>query len=209
METVELKARARHLAGTDVARKIRRAGLVPGVVYGAGFDASVSVALEPRDLTRKLTGSWGRNQLFELEIAGREGTTLAFTRDLQLHPVRRTIQHIDLMSVAPDSKIRVRVPIKVVGRSKGQQSGGRLQMLHRDLPVECTPATLPKAIECDITTMENGDQRMIDALPYPEGVRPLFRKAYKVLEVVAPKRVVKTAEELAADAAAEAAPAAE
>ncbi len=185
MDTVQITVKPRHLSGSGIAGKVRRAGLLPAVVYGGGM-ASQAVVLDPKPLKRGLQSAYGRNQLFTLQMAdGKE--LLAIARDVQVHPVTRVLRHVDLIVVQPDSRIEVTLPVTTVGRSAGQKAGGRLEIIRREVHVSCTPATLPRLIEVDVTPMENGTSMMVDDLPMPTGVKPVYKKAFKVLEVFAAK----------------------
>ena len=194
MDTVQLILKPRHLSGSSIAGKVRRAGLVPAVVYG-GDIASQPVVLDPKALKKGLKSAYGRNQLFTFVLPGQTTELLAIARDIQVHPVTRVLRHIDLLVVGADSRIEVTLPVTTVGRSAGQKAGGRLELIRREVHVSCTPATLPRLIEVDVTPMENGTALMVDDLPMPEGVKPVYKKAFKVLEVFAAKLEATPAEE--------------
>lgn len=194
MDTVTLTIKPRHLAGTDIARKVRRAGLLPAVMYGEGTQ-SRAVAVDPKPLKRGLTSGYGRNQIFELEVAGEAGTKLAICKDVQLEPLSRILKHVDFFLVQANSKITVTLPVVLSGRSAGQKAGGRLEFINRKVKVACTPATLPKLVEIDVSPFENGYVLNIADLPLPAGVTPVFKKAFKIFEIIAPKVEEKVAEE--------------
>ncbi len=186
MNTVKIEVKPRFTAGTAVAKKIRRAGLIPAVVYGVGT-ANRSVALDPKPLARAFNDSYGRNQLFDVSVKGESGAFLAIARMIQIDPVSRRLQHADLMVVKPDSAITVSVPVNLVGRSAGVKAGGRLNFTRRRIQVACTPETLPTGIDVQIVDMQIGDAVMVQDLTFPAGVTPIYKKAYKVLDIVQPK----------------------
>ena len=196
MDTFSITVKPRHLAGSDISRALLRAGLLPAVVYGPG-EATRSVALEPKAVRKGLVGPYGRNQVFALELDG--VSRFAIAREVQVDPVKRSLRHVDLFLVTPDSTIEVTVPVVLHGRSLGQKAGGRLDHIARTIKVRCTPATLPKAIDFDVTPIDNGVTVLVDALPMPAGVQAVYKRPFKVLEVMVPK-----AEPAAGDAAAEA-----
>ena len=204
MNTIDITVRPRFLSGTGVAKKIRRAGLVPGVLYGKGTENRM-IACEPRELTKALTSGYGRNQLLNVSVKGEDGALLAICRDVQVHPVTRRIMHADFYSIDAKQTIKMKVPIRLTGRSAGQKIGGKLLFVRRSVNVECTPETLPEAITMALEPFNNGDIIGVDDLPFPEGVRPIYRKAFKVFEIKA-ARVAKGDEE---EEGAAAAPAAE
>ncbi|MCB9739889.1 MAG: 50S ribosomal protein L25 [Deltaproteobacteria bacterium] len=191
MNTIAIDVRPRALTGTGVAKKIRRAGLVPGVVYGHGVEGNVNVAFDPRSVVKGLSGAYGRNQLFTFEIDGKQH--LAICRQVEVHPVSRKLSHVDFFAVQPDTRIKVTLPIRLTGRSAGQKAGGRLDVTARFVNVHTTPAHLPTSIDVRLEPYKNGQLLGVEALPFPEGVTPVFRQAFKVFELVAPK-VVKVEE---------------
>ncbi len=186
MDTVQLTVRPRFLSGTDIAKKIRRAGLIPAVVYGRDFE-SRAVAADPVVVTRALKGKFGRNQLFMLKISDSETEHLAIARDLDIHPVTRKLRHVDFFVIKPDTKFNIDLPLRLMGRSVGQKVGGRLNVMQRTVPVSCTPLTLPYAIEIDLTPFEGTEGMTVDEVTYPEGVEPMYRTRYRLFEISRPK----------------------
>ena len=185
LPTAPLSVRPRHLSGSGISKKIRRAGLLPAVMYGLGTEA-VAVAVEPRQLKKGLTSAYGRNQLFQLDIKGGE-SKLAIAKEVQLNPLTRQLEHVDLLLVEPSTHMIVTLPVILSGRSAGQKAGGRLEFITRHVKVACTPSTLPKSIEIDVTPFENGFVMMAEGLPLPHGVVPVFKKTFKILEIFAAK----------------------
>ncbi len=197
LPTFPLAVRPRHLSGSGISKKIRRAGLLPAIMYGAGTP-STPIAVEPRQLRKGLTSPYGRNQLFQLEVQG-GGSYLAIAKEVQLDPLTRQLEHVDLLLVQPDTQMIVTLPVILSGRSAGQKAGGRLEFITRHVKVSCTPETLPKSIEIDVTPFENGFVMMAEGLPLPAGVVPVFKKTFKILELYAAK-VDETAAAAAAPA---------
>ena len=185
LPTAPLAVRPRFLSGSGISKKIRRAGLLPAIMYGAGTEAT-PVAVEPRQLRKGLTSAYGRNQLFQLEIKGGE-SKLAIAKEVQLNPLTRQLEHVDLLLVQPDTAMIVTLPVILSGRSAGQKAGGRLEFITRHVKVSCTPATLPTSIEIDVTPFENGFVMFAEGLPLPAGVVPVFKKTFKILEIFSPK----------------------
>ncbi len=193
MDTLAISVKARYLSGKDVAVKVRRAGLLPAVMYGNGV-ANQAIAVDPKWVKKGLQSAFGRNQLFSLTMP--EGAQhLAIAREVQIHPLTRTLVHVDFFCITPKSEIEVILPVVLSGRSAGQKAGGQLEHVSRYARVRCTPETLPKSIEIDITPFENGYAMMVEQLPLPEGVKPVFKKAYKIFEILAPKVEEKPVEE--------------
>ncbi len=186
MDTVELSVRPRFLSGTDIAKKIRRAGLIPGVVYGKGIEPR-TIAADPKLVTRALKGKYGLNQLFKLKITDSETEHLAIAREIDIHPVTRKLRHVDFFVVQPDSQFNIDLPLHLMGRSAGQKVGGRLNVMQRTVPVMCSPLTMPHAIEIDLTPFEGMQGMTVDQVTYPEGVKPLYKTHYRLFEVSRPK----------------------
>lgn len=192
METVQISARPRHLSGSDVAVKVRRAGLLPAVLYGKAF-GNRPIALTPQPVRKGLQSGYGRNQVFSVDFEG--ATYLAIAKEVQLNPLTRQLVHVDLQVVEKDTRIVVTLPVVLSGRSVGQKAGGRLEHITRYVKVSCTPETLPKSVEIDVSPMENGTLMTIETLPLPAGVTPVFKKSFKILEIIAPKTEEKAAED--------------
>lgn len=195
MDTVQVNARPRFLSGSDVAKKVRRAGYLPAVMYGEGFGNKV-VAVEPQGIRKGLQGPYGRNAMFDIALEGQ--TYLTIAKEVQLHPVSRTLVHVDLQVVKPNSRLVITVPVVLSGRSVGQKAGGRLEQTTRHVKLACTPETLPKLIEIDLTPFENGTLMTIETLPLPAGVTPVFKRSFKIFEIIAAKVEEKPVEEVKA-----------
>lgn len=197
MDTVSIAVRPRYTSGSAVAKKIRRAGLVPAVLYSQGTAAQM-VAFDPKPVTRALNGPYGRNQLFEIAITGTTETCLAIARELQLGAVSRKLTHVDFLRVEPNSPISVTIPIVPTGRSAGEKVGGRVNFIRREVVIACTPATLPKNVTINMGPLQVGEEFAVEQLAFPAGVTPVYRKAFKILEVLAPKAAEVTEEGAAA-----------
>jgi len=202
MNTIDISLRPRFLGGSAIAKKVRRAGLVPGVLYGHGTENRM-VACDPRPITKALNSSYGPNQLLKVRVGDESEELLVVCRDVQIHPVTRKLRHVDFFSVEADQKIQFKLPIRLTGRSAGEKLGARLVFVRRFVNVECTPATLPDAITLALEPFQRGDLINVDDLPFPEGVRPVYRKAFKIFEIKAPRVAREEDEEGAAVAAEE------
>ena len=167
-----LQVQFRENAGKGVARKLRAAGRIPGVVYGREFPP-VPVSLDPQLLRRVLVHSEaGLNTLFELDVAG--GGPLqgkpVLVRELQRDPVKGAYLHADLLVVDLLQKIQVSVPIHVVGKAHGVELGGILDHSLRELELLCLPTAIPKEIQVDVSALDVGQSLHVRDLALPEGV---------------------------------------
>ena len=186
MADTALALRPRETGGKGVARKLRAAGRIPGVLYGPKI-GSVSVDLESRNLERILRES-GLNALLDLDVDGRGdlADTVALVKELQRHPVRGDLMHVDLYQVDLTQKVEVSVPILMRGRSAGVEAGGIVDVLIRELPVRCLPRAIPESLEVDITALEIGDVIHAGQVGLPADVELAIDADLGVVHVVAP-----------------------
>jgi large subunit ribosomal protein L25 len=204
MADVTLTAQRRTAGGKRPAGRVRREGLVPAVVYGLGSD-NVSVSVPSRELLHILAGGTGMNTLITLSIDGTD--ELAMARQLQRHPVKGTLLHVDFVRVRADQTIQAEVPVHLAGDAEGAARGGVLEQLVHTLTVEAKPSDFPPSIEHDISALEIGGQVYVRDLAVPSGVTVLQSEDDLVAQISAPR--VAEAEEGAEGEAAEGAPAAE
>lgn len=167
MSQYELDAEVRENLGKGAARKLRRAGRIPAVIYGKGEDA-LSVAIEPRAFTKAVMGNLRRNALITLKETG-GASHLVMTKDIQIDPVRRTPKHVDFWRVSKDQAVEVRVPVELTGRSKAVVLGAKLQVVLRTVKVSCKPEQIPEKLEVDTTTLGRGAYRA-NTIAMPDGV---------------------------------------
>ncbi len=203
MEIRELTIRRRDGTGKQVAKRLRRAGQVPGVLYGGA--APLSVAVAPRDIYRITQGHEGSTQLVRISVEDAGDSRMAIIRDMQFDPVTEDLLHVDLQEVAMDRPIQVTVAVHHVGEAIGvKDTQGILEMILREVQVSCLPANIPEALVADVSGLAIGDVLTVGDLAVPEGVR-MLTDAGQAIATVAPPAV----EAEAPAAAAAAAPAAE
>jgi large subunit ribosomal protein L25 len=212
MEFTTLNVNKRMNTGKGAARRMRRTGFVPAIVYGLGVEA-LPVSVEPRAVQQALAGPMRLNTVLALRVTGDGATTElhAVVRSHQYHPVRRTLQHVDFLAIDVTKPLRVSVPLVRSGRAIGEQEGGILTQVFRDLPVECLPELIPAQIDVDVRELKVGSHVTVDELSLPEGVKVALAGNQSVFTVTMPKaeKVVETAAEGEAAEGAEGAPAAE
>jgi large subunit ribosomal protein L25 len=201
MAEIVISATNRADRGKNAARRLRRRGLVPGIVYG-GKGENLAVAVDPKALQRVLRSEAGRNAILKLSIAD-HGSTNAILKNWQVDPVKESFLHADFYRIAMDVAIRVTVPIQVLGEARGVKvDGGILELVIREIEVECLPGDIPERIAVDVTDLGINQSLRVSDVPTPAKVKVLQAADQVVVHVVAVK------EEEAAPAAA-AAPAAE
>jgi large subunit ribosomal protein L25 len=166
-QEVTLVADADRPVGKSAARKIRREGKVPAIVYGLGSDPT-PVAIPTREFEHILHGPGGINTLISLDMSGKQDLVLA--RQLVRHPVRRTLIHVDFIRVSRDVAVAAEVPIHLTGEAIGVKEGGLLEQDTFTLSIEAKPGDLPPAIEADVSALNIGDQLTVADLKLPPGV---------------------------------------
>jgi len=197
-----LEAQPRAAGSKNDARRVRRQGKVPGVLYGAG-ESALSVSLDPRQISRILHSQSGHNSIFDLTLEGGK-TTKAMIVDWQYEPLKGALLHVDLKRIAMDQKLRVRVPIVLKGEAEGVKTqGGILEQTLRELEVECLPADIPTSIESDVTHLVFGTVLRVSDLPRHDKLKVVTEANQMVAHIIAIKEeVVVTPEAAAAEAAA-------
>jgi large subunit ribosomal protein L25 len=192
-EATTLTAEMRRETGKRPAGRLRREGRIPAVVYGLDTDAQ-SVTVSSRELQHILTGGAGANTLITLRVDGSE--QLALAREIQRHPVRGDLLHVDFVRVRADQAVTADVPLHLLGEAEGVSMGGMLEQALFSLTIEALPGDIPNAIEHDISALEMGDQLRVGELALPAGVTTQVDAEELVAQVVAPR----VAEEEAAPA---------
>ena len=185
MSTMKITAEAREDAGKGAARRLRQAGRIPAVLYGQGRDG-LSLSLNAQEISQLLSTPGARTTILELEVM--EGATSSkrniLIKEIQEHPYREDILHMDLFEVAMDKEISVMVPIETVGTPEGVIMGGILEMKRRQLEVFCLPGNIPDTITIDISHLEGGDAVHVASIEAPEGVQIPYDMNFTILTVV-------------------------
>jgi large subunit ribosomal protein L25 len=166
-EEVTLVADVNRPVGKSAARKIRRAGKIPAIVYGLGADPQ-PVAVPGREFEHILHGASGVNTLINLDLSGQKDLVLA--RQVVRHPVRHTLVHVDFIRVRRDQAVAAEVPIHLTGEPQGVKDGGLIEQTVFTLSIEAKPADLPTGIEADVSHLAIGDQLTVGELKLPPGV---------------------------------------
>lgn len=199
INTVE--AKAREAADKNAARRLRATGLIPAVLYGAGKEPR-SIAIDPKQINRILHSGSGHNTIFDVVLDGEQ--TKAMVVDWQSDPVKGNLLHADLKRIAMDKKMRLFVPIQTKGEAPGVKTeGGILDIVMREVEIECLPADIPETIEVDISNLTFAEPIRVADLPRSEKVKYLSDEDLTVVHVTSVKEeVAPTADAAAADAAA-------
>jgi len=195
-----IEAETREDFGKNAARRMRRSGLIPCVVYGGGGPA-IPIAVNPRQVDNIVHSRGGHNVLVTLEIKGKAPARVML-RDWQLGPVHGELLHVDMVRISRDTRLKLRVPIQLRGEAKGVKvEGGILEFVLREVEVECLPDDIPERIDVDISDLAIGRNLRVGDLALGDKVKPVTDRSQVVAHVVAPR----AEEEKPAEAAAEAA----
>jgi large subunit ribosomal protein L25 len=182
-ERIKLQVSEREGRGSADARRLRKAGFIPGVLYGKG-KSSYAISVPERDLRRVLTGQGGLHAILDVVLEGQKSTHASILKDYQQDPIRGHISHIDLQEVRLDQPIQASVNIQLVGEPAGVKEGGVLSQVQREINVEALPMEIPEHIDLDVSAMEIGDTlRLVDLRP-TEGVTYLDDPEETVLATV-------------------------
>jgi large subunit ribosomal protein L25 len=196
-----LEAEPRKPGTKNDARRVRKAGRIPAVVYGAGKDSS-PVSVDPRQVARILHSASGHNTIFDLSLGGER--TKAMIVDWQYEPIKGSLLHIDLKRIAMDQKLRVNVPVVLKGEAAGvKQQGGILEQTLREVEVECLPQDIPTEIKLDVSELVFGKVLRVQDLPKSDKLTYVSDENQPVAHIISVKaEVAPTPEAAAAEAAA-------
>jgi large subunit ribosomal protein L25 len=189
MATVSLSANSRDSKGKGSARTLRSQGQIPAVIYGHGRDPQ-SLALNARDLDKLLSHIQAESTVIEVTVGGHTAKTLI--REIQRHPIKRQILHVDFQALVAGEKVIVSIPIVLLGTAEGVRlEGGVLDQTLREIEIEVDPSNIPDHIEYDVTNMVIGDSVHISDLKVPEGVEVQDDPETSVAVLAAPRAVIE------------------
>src|SRR5213596_2640584 len=182
-ERVKLQVRERERRGSADARRLRREGFIPGVLYGSGQQPH-AICIPERDLRRVLTGQGGLHAILDVTLDGQKTTHASILKDYQQDPLRGHISHVDLQEVPLDETIQASVNVQLVGEPVGTKEGGVLSQVQREINVEALPMEIPEHIDLDVSGMAIGDTLRLADLAAIEGVTYLDNPDETVLATV-------------------------
>ncbi len=201
MATASLNGSARADRGTGIARKLRRDGKIPAVIYGHGREPE-SLTVDARELEKLLTGHSAASTVIELSLSGKVAKTLI--RELQRHPVKRNVIHVDFQELVAGEKVTVSVPLRFTGTADGvRNSGGILEETMHQVHIRVDPSMIPDHVDVDVTPLTIGHSIHIRDLKLPEGVTVLDDAGATVCVCTAPKAAAETTAAEAEPSAAE------
>ena len=172
--------------GSSASRRLRREEKIPGVIYGLGMDP-ISVIVDRRDLRQALSGAAGSNTILEINVDG--NTYPAVVKEMQRHPVRRTVAHIDFLRINMSEELTIAVPVRLLGEAKAViAEGGLVDPSADTIDIVTTPANMPNEITIDISDMKPGDVIRLGEIVLPTGTRALGDPDLAIVTAIAGSR---------------------
>jgi large subunit ribosomal protein L25 len=187
MDQKELRVELRTKTGKNFSRQLRAQGLIPGVVYGKGIE-SAAVTLNPKELIAALSGEAGRNTILTLVAEGSLSGAPVILADACRDSIKGTFLHVDLHKISLTDKVRVEVPIRLVGTAVGVKEGGLLDFPMHAMEVECLPHQIPEHLDVDITDLTIGHSIHVGELVVAPGIRLLADSRASVVSVLGKTR---------------------
>lgn len=198
--TNQVDATIREASDKNAARRLRTTGQIPAVLYGAGQDPR-TIAVNPKQISAILHSKSGHNTIFDIVLDGT--TSKAMVVDWQNDPIKGHLLHADLKRIAMDKKMRLHVPIHIQGEAPGvKNEGGILDIVMREVEIECFPADIPSFIEVDVTKLTFAEPIRVADLPKSDAIKYLSEEELTVVHVTSVKEEAAPSADAAAAAAA-------
>jgi large subunit ribosomal protein L25 len=188
LDLIELKTKIRTTTGNGPARRLRMSGQIPAVLYGPKTEP-VLLSVDKSDLELVFKKGGIGQVILNLVIQknGEKTNRPAMIKELQTHPVSRNFIHVDFYEIKMDQKITAKIPVITTGKAKGVELGGILQIIRRELEVECLPLSVPESIEIDISDLDIGDSIHVGKIHLEGGIEFLEEDDYTVVTIVHPR----------------------
>ncbi len=204
MAQARLKAEKRDTTGKGAARKLRGSGRIPAVLYGHGEETR-SLSVDAHELEMLMQRVHIENTIVQLQISGERAAVKALAREVQRHPHRPVILHVDFYQIHAGEKVTVEIPIRLIGQAPGVKTGGLMQHALTEMEVRCLPDDIPEYLEADVSAMEIGDSLHVSDVKLPAGVEAVQDADRTICSVIPPQAGIAEpgAEEVAAEAGGE------
>lgn len=193
---IDLIVESRDISGTSNARRMRHAGMVPAVIYGAAKE-TLHLAIDHNQLLRKLANESFLNSILTIKIGNQEESVLI--KDIQVHPAKKQVMHLDLQRVKSDVVIRVSIPLQFINEDQAEGvklEGGTVTALMNEVEVSCLPKDLPEKLEVDVINLKLDDMLYLEDIELPEGVElPQLTQEEPVNDPIVAVRLLRIAEE--------------
>ncbi|NIR44837.1 MAG: 50S ribosomal protein L25/general stress protein Ctc [Gemmatimonadetes bacterium] len=185
MTTVTLEAQLRTETGKGAARALRRSGFVPGVIYGHG-EESRSCKIDAQELEKLLTSVPYESTVINLKVDGAKTPQQVLIREVQIHPYRSQVLHIDFLALHKGEKVRLDIPIRLLGAAPGVKEGGVMEHLRHEVEVRTLPSDIPESLSVDVSHLMVGDQVTVADIVVPADVEILEEPTTAIAQVVPP-----------------------
>jgi len=185
LETLEIQADARDAGSKQKARRLRRAGKIPAVLYGPKTQP-VTLELDAKDFSSRVAGLEGSHLVRLKSAANTLAEKVALVKEMQYHPISGDVIHADLFEVDLSAKIQVHVPLHFVGKAVGVTRGGILQPIVREIEVECLPLDIPEFFNVEVSDLDIGDSVHLEELSMPSGVTAIYESNFALVTVATP-----------------------
>ena len=185
METLEIQVDAREAGSKHKARRLRRGGKIPGILYGPKTQP-VALEIDRKDFSSRVADLEGSHLVRLKSTSSALADRVALVKEVQYHPISGDVVHTDLYEVDLTARIQVRVPLHFVGKAEGVVRGGILQPVVREVEVECLPLDIPEFFNVEVSGLDIGDSIHIEDLPMPDGVTSIFESNFALVTVVPP-----------------------
>ena len=197
-QQLEFEVTVRNSRGKNEARRLRRQGMVPAILYGLSADP-VAISMDTKEMTRILKSPSGHNQILNIKVDGMD-TASAMAADWQVDPLHGYLLHVDMKRVDLAKKVTLRVPIATQGTPIGvKDEGGLEDIVSREIEIECLPLEVPASIEIDVTALAVGDAIRVRDLPASDIYEYVTPPERIVVHVIAPKIEVEEEEDVTAE----------
>ncbi|MDP2607111.1 MAG: 50S ribosomal protein L25 [Deltaproteobacteria bacterium] len=185
METLEIQADTRDPGSKQTARRLRRSGKIPGILYGPKTQ-TIALELNKKEFSSRVAGLEGSHLVRLKSDSASLVDKVALVKDMQFHPITGEVVHADLYEVDLTARIRVQVPLHFVGKAVGVVRGGILQPIVREIEVECLPLDIPGFFNVEVSGLDIGDSAHIEDLTMPEGIKAIYESNLALVAVVPP-----------------------
>ncbi len=186
MESLDINAEIRQKGNGGAAGRLRAENIVPAVLYGHKVKENLVLSVKMLDAEKALGRSQGGNALINLKVEGVADKVVMF-KDVQRHPSKETLQHIDFLEVVMDEKVTVDVPVHLTGKCEGVTLGGILEQPARTIKVECLPGNIPASVDVDVTNIIVGGSVHVKDVTLPDGVKSMDAPDHTLVLVTQPR----------------------
>jgi large subunit ribosomal protein L25 len=185
LETLEIQVNPRQPGSKHRARRLRREGKIPAILYGPKLQP-IPLELDKKDFAIRVAGLEGSHVVRLKSGSGTLADKVALVKDMQYHPISGDVIHADFYEVDLTARLEVNVPLHFVGKAAGVVRGGILQPIVREIAVECLPLDIPEFFNVDVSGLDIGDSIHIEELPMPEGVKAVYDSNFALVTVATP-----------------------